>query len=648
MASAIGMREELIIKACSSAMNAHRSPQGYILEEIPSSSDHTFLFSFRGSWSATDWFAHKPFGETDIKLDKFPSLRSIGNIFKNKFRNYIRMNEPMQALKHVHMGSKDDLDATSKYIIQVEMAVEENEQGCQKKKKQRAVMGKRQVVFTGHSAGGPMAILATLWFLERAWKTKISPLCVTFGCPLTGDHIFSHALVRENWASCFKHFVMRYDIVPRMLLAPITSIEQSISTILHFFETRPRGITEEASDFYETVMRNASAVASHAACKLMGNTNLLVETVTSFIPLSPYKPFGTYIFCTGNGSLVVLSNPDAVLQLLFYSCQLGSETEGTEIAHRSLEQHLGYENELQDSLQMQVVHDVGLTELANLPLSGGDNSALNDLGLSTGARLCLRAAAELEKRKQRNKAYFRMPSWTRESLETKPISKKDEMKKAMQVLDDYRKMTAVRNVGYYDAFKLQKTADDFNANVKRLELAGIWDEIIEMLKRYELPDGFERDGEWIKLGTRYRRLVEPLDIANYYRHSKNEDTGPYTIRGRPKRYRYTQRWREHAERMVPGSSGESHFWADVEELRLNKDGFEKVKDEVLELENNLLKWVNGKDLDEDVLLEESTFVKWWKTLPIQHKEEDSAIVKWCKILPNQGAESGFSTLMTNT
>ncbi|MED6203495.1 Protein eds1L, partial [Stylosanthes scabra] len=61
-----------------------------------------------------------------------------------------------------------------------------------------------------------------------------------------------------------------------------------------------------------------------------------------------------------------------------------------------------------------------------------------------------------------------------------------------------------------------------------------------MLKRYELPDEFEGKKEWIELGTSFRRLVEPLDIANYYRHLKNEDTGPYMIKARPKRYRYTQ------------------------------------------------------------------------------------------------------------
>lgn len=264
---------------------------------------------------------------------------------------------------------------------------------------QESVRGRKQIVFTGHSTGGSIAILAALWFLEKFPMKLDSPLhCVTFGCPLTGNHIFSHALRREKWASCFKHFVMRYDIVPRILLAPIPSIDQKIPPILQLFEAKSKNpalqqygniTTQHVSDFFITVMRNASTMTSHAACKLMGNTNLLLETATSFISLSPYKPFGTYIFCTGNGKLVVLSNPDAVLQLLFYSSQLRRETDQeVDIACKSLHQHFAYEYELQQSFQMQNVYNLDSSQLETLPLSaeaGGEsatiNSALNDLGL---------------------------------------------------------------------------------------------------------------------------------------------------------------------------------------------------------------------------------------------------------------------------
>ena len=57
--------------------------------------------------------------------------------------------------------------------------------------------------------------------------------------------------------------------------------------------------------------------------------------------------------------------------------------------------------------------------------------------------------------------------------------------------------------------------EDSEANVKGLKLASIWDIIMEILKRYELPDKFESNEDRIKLGTKFRKLVKPLDIANY-------------------------------------------------------------------------------------------------------------------------------------
>lgn len=224
------------------------------------------------------------------------------------------------------------------------------------------------------------------------------------------------------------------------------------------------------------------------------------------------------------------------------------------------------------------------------------------------ARLCLRAARESKLQAFRNKA--------------KIEANYGKIQEALKSLRHYQEMCEIRQVGYYDAFKLQRDNEDFNANLKRLELAGLWDEIVEMLKRYELPDDFECQMEWVKLGTHYRRLVEPLDIANYYRHFKNEDTGPYIMKGRPTRYNYTQRWLEHAWKMTAWSSSDSVFWAKVEELYVctaNGRPFEEIRGRVLELEKEVLKWVAGGELGRDVFLESTTFVKWWKTLPQQHR-----------------------------
>jgi enhanced disease susceptibility 1 protein len=204
-----------------------------------------------------------------------------------------------------------------------------------------------------------------------------------------------------------------------------------------------------------------------------------------------------------------------------------------------------------------------------------------------------------------------------------------KIQEALRSLNEYKRTCELHGVSYYNSFKFQREVHDFNANVRRLELAGLWDEIIEMLRRRELPDGFEGLEDWVNLGTLYRRLVEPLDIANYYSHSKNEDTGSYLSKGRPRRYKYTQKWHEQHQRIPFGSSLESCFWAIVEELQAemsNGRSLEDLRDRVTKLETDVYGWLTSGSLGKDVLLSSSSFVIWWKTLPEQHRST-SCILK---------------------
>lgn len=255
-----------------------------------------------------------------------------------------------------------------------------------------------QIVFTGHSSGGPIAVLAAIWLLEDYAKQKsqtlISPLCLTFGSPLVGNHIFSHALRRENWSRYFFHFVTRFDIVPRVFLAPLPSNEPHFQLLLEHFRLQSLSTSREshgapnfAYDFFINVMSNALTLTSHVACKLMESSNLLFETVTSFIKLSPYRPFGTYVFSNGNGKVVTLKNSDAVLQLLFYSCQPSSEDVGRDIAKRSFTEHFAYENELLQSFNGHISLDGGIESADEC--NDMINKAADDIGLVSFPRFSL-------------------------------------------------------------------------------------------------------------------------------------------------------------------------------------------------------------------------------------------------------------------
>ncbi|KAG5230073.1 lipase PAD [Salix suchowensis] len=566
------IKVEVIKKACSMAMKAHKYPEKqYLFDKIKSSSSEV-VFSFAGSLSVHDWFAGCSFGDMEVDRRLFPSLKYVG------LDEFGRVNEAFfKRFKAVLANPKFELEV------------------------KKAVDDRRKVVFTGHSSGGAIAILATVWFLEVNSRLAnfIEPLCLTFGSPLVGDRIINIALRREKWSRCFVNFVMRLDIVPRISLSPLSSIEHQLQRVLDYFNQNPQQPPADAPDFYETVVRNASSVANYAACKIMGSTNPLLETASSFIELSPYRPLGTYVFCTGTGKLVEISNADAVLQVLFYSSQLSTEEERVPVAQNSLRDHLNYENYLKECLRTPIVTSLFHLHQEAPPVTSTANvdMDLNDLGLSERASLCLRAAEALEKQKLRNQ----------NTIDGKQI----DIEKCLGNLERY-KSTCAHKAGYYDAFKSSDQKEDFHANVNRLELAGIWDEIIEMLKRHELPDEFEGQKKWIRLGTRYRRIVEPLDIANYYRHLKNEDTGPYMGKGRPRRYKCTQKWREHAEKLPEEFPG-SCFWAEVEELWI-RSGFQGTRESILQMKTKAENWIKEEEVGDDVLLENSTFM----TLQRQH------------------------------
>ena len=247
----------------------------------------------------------------------------------------------------------------------------------------KVIAEKKQVVFTGYSSGAPVAILATLYLLEKSEPNQSPPRCVTFGSPLVGDRIFGHAVRREKWSDHFIHFVMRYDVIPRIMLGPSSTEHKKI---LDFFNPRSESFrkhTDSSLGLYSSVMRNASMVANYDACNFMGCRIPALETLRNFIELSPYRPFGTYIFCSGSGKLVVVRNPNAVLQILFYCAQWSPE-EDAEAAKKGLNEHLAYQKELQKSLGKQNV--VYLDHLEELPVSSDGspatvNTTLNDLGL---------------------------------------------------------------------------------------------------------------------------------------------------------------------------------------------------------------------------------------------------------------------------
>ncbi|CAN8254928.1 unnamed protein product [Cochlearia groenlandica] len=577
-----GINNDLITKTWIATKRTYESSKQFHKEE-----EGTVVFiAFKPSSCHKDWFATEnksSFGEKKMNRNQFPCMKSIGNdadatVNEAFLNSFLLLITP-----------------TTSFLDSVEMAFSR----------------KQKIVFTGHSSGGAIAILATVWYLETYFKKPSflpEPLCVTFGAPLVGDHIFKHALGRENWSRLFFNFVTRFDIVPRIMLARKASTEKALPHVLTQLD-HTRALIQEndkiAAEFFTTVMRDTANVAYKAVCKLIGNGEVFVEVVSGFVELSPYRPLGTFVFSTGN-RLVSVTNSDAILQILFYASQSSNEQELSMAPYHSIRDHHSYE-ELVQSLAMKSVNHL---DLQHLPLNG--DSVLSDLGLSTRARQCIRAALEAEKQRVDNQ--YKIQNKHGKIIE-----------KLTWIEEEYKPMCRTHKNGYYDSFKASSKEIDFKANVKRAELAAEFDEVLNLVRKSQLPDVFEGRRDWIELATRYRRLIEPLDIANYHRYLKNEDTGPYMGSGRPNRYKYAQRGYEHAllkggrsAEEVKGSGLGSCFWAEVEELKRIK--YEEDEQRVKKLEWLLEGWIKDKEVDEDqIFLEGSTFREWWHSLPDDHK-----------------------------
>lgn len=79
----------------------------------------------------------------------------------------------------------------------------------------------RPLIVTGHSIGGSIATLFTLWLLETVPPTdRKRPLCITFGCPLIGDTGLQQAISeRPTWNSCFLHVASYKDPIPKLFVS---------------------------------------------------------------------------------------------------------------------------------------------------------------------------------------------------------------------------------------------------------------------------------------------------------------------------------------------------------------------------------------------------------------------------------------------
>eukprot|EP00253_Pinus_taeda_P015554 PITA_15554 len=319
------------------------------------------------------------------------------------------------------------------------------------------------------------------------------------------------------------------------------------------------------------------------------------------------------MFCSSRGAACI-GNSDTVLKMLHLTMQ--SHEKPWDIAVNlkdCFSEHIMYASVLKDVIEnskngrnfafnpdSEFSYDTGIS----VQLEATGVGAQND-----HAQLALRKAEETEKRCNTNVDKLAIELSLRQSV--------------MAEIEWYKESCEKDgDIGYYDAFKNHNMKSHIEANLRRVKLAGFWDEIIEKWEGHELPSDFESQNKWINAGNTYRKLVEPLDIAYYYRNNSN---GNYLSDGRPKRHKVLQEWME-AKEKTRSSRGQrrrrkrasltedSCFWAYVEEAWKDLENLKQGQHQSLQCLEEFEKYVTTmKDalkISADVFFEGSGFMTW--------------------------------------
>lgn len=423
------------------------------------------------------------------------------------------------------------------------------------------------LVITGHCLGGSVASLFTLWLLESFNRPGTKrPLCITFGAPLIGDKGLQQAISQHlMWNSSFLHVAASQDLVPRFFISPY----------------------------------NPDAME--------------IDSQTGI-----YKPFGIFLLCSEYGC-TSLEDPEAVYEVL---AAMGLETARNQTPNEQW--HMIYYDTIVERL-MSTVSFKGISQLSEIiecPLRAGIVLQLQAIGLnrrqqSGDSNLLI---AKLEKWK---KAYV-----LKRKMVFDPFKKLNNMKVYMAYLEWYKKDSKSEDKGYYDSYKNRGFLKRDMEVVKfKKYLTNYWEKMVAEVERMPQKEEASFRTRWLYAGTNYRRMVEPLDIADYY---KGNGINDYKANGRSQHYIKLEQWLEEAGKPLSSQvntkkqnvsaslTEDSCFWAHVEEAliqcELLRNGQEEdsTRENLIKFEEYVMEQIKKYAVSPEIFLGGSSFMQWWK------------------------------------
>ncbi|KAK4488484.1 hypothetical protein RD792_004248 [Penstemon davidsonii] len=419
------------------------------------------------------------------------------------------------------------------------------------------------LIITGHDLGGSIASLFTLWILDTILPSSSSkrPLCITFGSPLLGDIYFQKAISeRPTWNSSFFHVVSNKDLVPHLFISQ-TNVTSGSSTSLNI----------------------------------------------------AYRPFGTYFLCSELGC-ACFEEPDSILELLVTS--MGSNFA---LHQPNSLQITDYGMILEHLVCRSICRGVSLVDNSITNLQAGIVMHLKAIGVETqgnGGGLNSLTTTTAERARK---------TLTQKNSIFDPNEKLTKRKIDLTYLEWYKKLSEDQG-GYYDNYKNKQpgTREQFKSReqiIKRHRaLTQYWKRMVTEVEQMPQKEGANFRLRWLYAGTNYRRMVEPLDIADYYKKGLKD----YIAHGRSQHYVMLEKWLNE-DKPVEGAkvrnyacslTEDSCFWAHVEEAILSCRSMgldmQLSREKLIVFERYVMNLIRNFAVSPEIFLPKSSFMQWWE------------------------------------
>ncbi|CAF3987890.1 unnamed protein product, partial [Rotaria sp. Silwood1] len=173
----------------------------------------------------------------------------------------------------------------------------------------------KRLIFTGHSLGGSVAHLCTIFNLaNKSYKENPKIYSIAFGSPFIGDRTVAEDIIRKNFNNHFLTVINQSDIVPNLLnlVETGTRIQSTVAPII-----------QQCSEIVTTLLPLISSVTGVSPDLLA----LPIQTLNSLVPKlknllgnksTEYKPVGQYGFIRSLMSFNELNNEDGYDWIITY------------------------------------------------------------------------------------------------------------------------------------------------------------------------------------------------------------------------------------------------------------------------------------------------------------------------------------------